>query len=38
SVPGRSEAATEGYRQQTRLMLGEDCGAAEMLVSNRILK
>ncbi len=33
-----SEAEIEGYRQQIRLLLGEDCRADEMLVSSRILK
>ncbi|HGH4351018.1 TPA: nitrite reductase [Pseudomonas aeruginosa] len=37
-VHGRSEAEIEGYRQQIRLLLGEDCRADEMLVSSRILK
>ena len=37
-VHGRSEAEIEGYRQQLRLLLGEDCRADEMLVSSRILK
>ena len=30
-VHGRSEAEIEGYRQQIRLLLGEDCRADEML-------
>ncbi|MFU3617406.1 nitrite reductase [Pseudomonas paraeruginosa] len=37
-VHGRSKAQIEGYRQQIRLLLGEDCRADEMLVSSRILK
>ena len=37
-VHGRSSDEINGYREQLRYLLGDACGADEMLVSSRILK